>query len=92
MDIKTDELRGACADLARIVGIDRLLTLCEIFGGTNVYVPTKERILLKIRNEEIRREFAGNNYGRLAAKYGLTERRIRQIIDRDRSHNRQKAR
>ncbi len=92
MYIKADELHGVSADLARIIGIDRLLTLCEIFGGTSVYVPRKERILLKARNEEIKREFVGNNYGGLAAKYGLTERRIRQIIDRGRSHNRQKAR
>jgi Mor family transcriptional regulator len=90
MDINADELRGVCADLARIIGMDRLLALCEVFGGTNVYVPRKERILLKARNDEIKREFVGNNYGRLANKYGLSERRVRQIVDEDRPHNRQK--
>lgn len=66
--------------MARIIGIERLLALCEVFGGTNLYVPRKERILQKIRNKAIRREFERQNYRQLAAKYGLSERRIRQIV------------
>ena len=80
-DIDLDELSGESAYMARVIGIDRFLALCEIFGGTNVYVPKKERILQKIRDGEIKREFGGQNYKRIAAKYGLSERRIRQIVN-----------
>ncbi len=81
-DIDLDELSGESAYMARILGIDRFLALCETFGGTNVYIPKKERILQKIRDGEIKRQFEGQNYKRLATKYGLSERRIRQIVNR----------
>jgi Mor family transcriptional regulator len=90
MDTEPNELSGAWAEMARIIGIERLLALCEVFGGTTIYIPKKERVLQHARNEAIRREFDYQNYRQLASKYGLSERRIRQIVAESLSAERQK--
>ena len=90
MDTEPDELSGAWAEMARIIGIERLLALCEVFGGTTIYIPKKERILQQTRNKAIRREFDCQNYRQLASKYGLSERRIRQIVAESLSTERRK--
>jgi Mor family transcriptional regulator len=90
MASEPDELAGAGAEMARIIGIERLLALCEVFGGTTIYIPKKERILQHARNEAIRHEFECQNYRQLAAKYGLSERRIRQIVAQSWSAERRK--
>jgi Mor family transcriptional regulator len=90
MDTIPDELSGTRAEMARIIGFERLLALSEVFGGTSIYIPKKRRILLQARNDAIRREFDCQNYRQLASKYGLSERRIRQILAETRSPERRK--
>ena len=90
MDLELNQLDGPSADLTKIVGVKRFLTLCEVFGGTTVYIPKKKRVLQQIRNRQIEREFEGHNYRMLAEKYGLSERRVRQIINRARLENSKK--
>jgi len=91
MDTEPDELSGAGAEMARIIGVERLLALCEVFGGTTIYIPKKKRILQQVRNKAIKREFNSQNYRQLASKYGLSERRIRQIVAEFLSAERQKS-
>ena len=58
---------GAAAALTRVVGVERFIVLCELFGGTTVYIPKKERFLKKIRDEKIKSEFEGRNYKAFSA-------------------------
>ena len=37
------------------------------------------------RDDEIWQDFSGDNYGELAARWGLTERQVRRIVERRRS-------
>jgi Mor family transcriptional regulator len=90
IDTEPDEFSGTGAEMARIIGIERLLALCEVFGGTTIYIPKKKRIVQQARDKAIRREFDCLNYRQLASKYGLSERRIRQIIAESRSAERRK--
>ncbi len=90
MDIHADKLQGKHANLARIIGIDRFLTLCELYGGTRIYIPKKDRLCQKVRDMEIKHSFDGRNYKQLAARYSLSARRVRQIVDEFRLLRRQK--
>jgi Mor family transcriptional regulator len=90
MDSQPDEWSGAGAEMVRIIGVERMLALCEVFGGSTIYIPKKERFLLQAGNKAIRCEFNRQNYRQLASKYGLAERRIRQIVAESRSAKRRK--
>lgn len=61
----------------------------EQFGGIGVYIPKWSDRRTQSRNAAIFREFTGNNTDELAARYHLTEVRIRQIlkIERDRAYH-----
>ncbi len=72
--------------LLDLIGPEAYAKLVEIYGGTMVYVQKKDSFVRAARNEDIRREFDGTNYRRLAAKYQLSEAAVRYIvsdIDRD---------
>lgn len=58
--------------------------ISEQFGGIGVYIPKCSDRRTQDRDAEIVREFTGNNTDELAARYHLTEVRIRQILKRER--------
>lgn len=66
--------------MVEIVGIEKALEIARIMGGTLQYIPKLDDIDRKVRNEKIRQEFTGSNIPELAARYGLTEVQIRNIV------------
>ncbi len=69
----------APADLAKLA-LDLMLGLSQDFGGSQPYIPVCHFLNAAEKGEAIRREFNGTNYGALAAKYAVTESRVRQIL------------
>lgn len=68
-------------DIAEFLGIDNYIKFCEIFGGGNIYIPTKKTLINSIRNKEINMlYFKGYTIKELSRKYNLTNSSIRQII------------
>ncbi|MBU2482531.1 MAG: hypothetical protein KJ760_15715, partial [Proteobacteria bacterium] len=63
----------------------------EIFGGDSVYVPKAESVIRMGRDRKIYREFKEKNVSidELAARYGLTPRHIRVILQDQKRLNRQ---
>ncbi|QYK02777.1 Mor transcription activator family protein [Shewanella psychrotolerans] len=55
-------------------------TLSTYLGGRDIYIPNGERLKDALRDIRIWREFKGNNLEQLSRDYGLTERRVSQII------------
>lgn len=60
-------------------------TLSTYLGGRDMYIPNGERLKDALRDIRIWREFKGNNLEVLARDYGLTERRVSQIIAEQRA-------
>lgn len=54
--------------------------LCEEYGGQRVYIPQDREYTLELRDLQIWREFTGNNAPELAAKHGLTEQQVGNIL------------
>lgn len=78
--VKYEDLTPEQQELADLLGLNIFLKLVEQCGGTNIYIPKAETIGRAARNAMIRAEFTGNNIKALAAKYQLSEVRIRSII------------
>lgn len=60
-------------------------SLSTYLGGRDVYIPNGERLKDALRDIQIWREFKGNNLELLSRSYGLTERRVSQIIAEQRA-------
>lgn len=65
--------------LAELLGVQRLLTLAEEYGGANVYIPKPEALIRTARDKQIREKYNGYNAERLAQDYGLTVRWVQEI-------------
>jgi len=61
-------------------GFDAVMAIAEMMGGLTVYVPSKRSIFMKCLEAEARKEFKGNNYAKLAVKYGFSERHMRRLF------------
>lgn len=78
--ITLDDLGENERAMAEIIGIELFLKLVTEYGGTAIYLPKAESLILPARNNIIAREFNGMNYYELSRKWNLTERYIREIV------------
>lgn len=67
-------------NMARVVAI-QLQHLAREKGGKAIYLAKGVAAHLTARDREMCAKFRGDNYRRLASEYGLTEMRVRQIVD-----------
>lgn len=72
--------------IAELIGIEAFMKLCEYCGGSNLYIPKKDRVTRHIRDTKIKLEFDGANYKELARKYKLSESHLRKIVGNASSH------
>lgn len=82
-EIDPEELPEPYKTLAYKIGINNTLTVAQMYQGLALYLPKLDSTINSIRDKKIRKEFDGYNYRELAIKYKLTERWIRQIIEKD---------
>lgn len=78
--LSVNDIDGEMQDIAECIGIDAFKKLVRLCGGQMIYIPKADSVARPVRNRLIKSEFNGANYRRLASKYGLTERRVREIV------------
>ena len=78
--LKIEDLPDSFYDIADEIGMDTFIKLCELCGGSSVYIPTMKSILKPARNRVIKESFDGGNYKELARKHNITEVQVRKII------------
>lgn len=81
VEISVEDFPPDTAPLVAEIGIEAVIFLHRRFGGRELYFHKIETVLMKARNRAIRREFSGANHEELAAKYRLTWRHIRNILE-----------
>lgn len=79
-DLVLDDLCGDQYDLAECIGLEAYIKLVRTFAGSPVTIPMPNSINKKARNRKIIKEFNGYNAKKLAKKYGLSKRRINELI------------
>lgn len=62
-------------------------SIADDWGGQNVYIPMELSGKVKARNEQIYKEFTGDNASELGLKWRLAVQTIYQIIKLERSRN-----
>ena len=89
--IKEEDLKNAVENHADLInenykemynnlGFENLLAFLNDYGGTILYVPTKKGVFADCLAEQIRKEFDGGNLRKLAIKYDLSERTLRNYV------------
>jgi len=82
-DVKKEDLKEvseAMSALADIVGVPAVKEIVHAFGGSTLYIPMPEALLRRRRDCLIYEEFNGCNHRELAARYNLSCRQIRNIV------------
>lgn len=70
-------------NLINVIGKEETKKLITAYSRCTIYIPKKDRIINKIRDDNIYKEYySGCSYEQLAQKYNMAARSIRNIIDR----------
>ena len=77
-----DDLNEDDRQLAECIGLESFKKFVDTYGGLTYNVKKPETLCIDIRNRQIKQEFDGGNYKKLAVKYGLSEIMIRKIVSR----------
>ena len=76
MEILKEDLPYNLYAMADLVGIEVILEICKVYGGTMVYIPVYDKVIMGDRNREIARSFDGENFHELVARYGISKQHL----------------
>lgn len=68
-------------EMLAVMAVELVYELVACFGGNTMYLPNGWQKMKNIKNALIARDFKGNNIRELAKKYGLSDMRVRQILE-----------
>lgn len=77
---KAEELPAPYKRYAELIGIENLYLLAKELGGTSIYIPKAQFLLKEAMGKQLADEFNGSNYKKLAQKYNVCERTIRNWL------------
>lgn len=80
---KRENLKQRHKEYAELIGIENLILLSHVFGGTSIYIPKEEELLKGLKYDKIAEEFTEKNAKELARKYHLSERTIYRIAEQN---------
>ncbi|GAA0863994.1 MULTISPECIES: Mor transcription activator family protein [Peptostreptococcaceae] len=66
-------------DLAQLIGIENFKKLVKYMGGSSIYIPKEQTLILSLRNKNIKKEFNGD-IKILSRKYQISQSQIRNIL------------
>lgn len=79
-EIRNEDLNENHLLIADIIGVYNLSKLIEVFGGTQLYIPTYKQAFKKFFYRKIKAEFNGENAKELANKYNISQSTIYRLI------------
>ena len=75
-----DDLDADQRQLAECIGLEAYKKLLKNYAGSDIRVRMPKRLLIPVRDVEIREKFNGYNYRELGLKYDLSLSSIRIIV------------
>lgn len=80
-DITREDIPESSLGLYEIVGADLFMQIVNVYGGTPIYIPKRERIELRAKIEAINQDrAAGDIIKVIARRHGLSARRVQEIL------------
>lgn len=80
--INIEDLPGEVQHIVNLIGLKTTFKLINEYGGESIYLPKLETISRLVRDNMIRKEYTGSNLKELSAKFKLTTRHLRTIVDK----------
>ncbi len=78
--LQLEHLDGEPRRVAEVIGIEAYKALVSKYAGGMIYVPTVDKLTIKVRDSLIKEEYTGYNHRELAVKYGISEQWVRVIV------------
>ena len=85
-EIKPEDFSETHWDISEAIGMDNLVSLSEVFGGTAIYIPTKKVLFKNFIYRRVFEEYNGGNMLSLCSKYDLSRSTVYRIINNGRSN------
>lgn len=79
-ELTMDDIPDNHRPLAELIGLDKFILLCDYAMGDELYLPRVDKVLIPVRNRNIRADCNGYNKRELAQKYNLTIQQINNIM------------
>ncbi len=75
-----DDLHPTYQGLVKLIGLENTLKIVKEFGGGEIYFPTIREQSKAARNRKICAEYKIHNGRKLASKYDLSHKQIKNIV------------
>lgn len=69
MSVVMEDIPYNLHTMADIVGIESFLQICKMYGGSSIYIPVYNKMIMGNRNRRIIGEYNGKNIDRLRVRY-----------------------
>ena len=79
-----DRMPESVKILFDVVGFEGLCVLSERYGGLSLYIPKQASLFLNCMKQSILDEYDGSNLRGLSVKYGVSERLIYRLLEKNR--------
>lgn len=80
MNILMEDIPYDLQAMVEIVGMEKFLEICKMYGGMSVYIPVYNKVIMASRNREIVESFNGKNAKDLVHKYNMSYQQIKNIL------------
>lgn len=75
-----EDLQEQHREIAELIGMDGLLKLADVYGGTSLYIPQVRELMKNRIYKAILEEYDGTNIKQLAGKYQVSEATVYKIL------------
>jgi len=87
-DMLPESMNDDLMSVARAAGMQAAFDIMLALGGSTIYVPSVEDFQRRLRDAQIRGEYAdGSKVRDISRRYGLTERTVYKVLRRQPSGN-----
>lgn len=80
MDILIDDIPDNLHAMVDAIGMENFLEVSKLYGGSNIYIPVHNKVVMGERNREIAREYNGRNIDNLRLRYGISTQQIKRLL------------
>lgn len=83
MNIKIEDIPENLHQMVEIVGIEKFVLICKMYGGVTLYIPVYNKVIMGDRNRKIVRDYNGKNLDRLRVRYNISQEQLKAILRRE---------
>lgn len=83
MEIKKEDIPDNLHLMVEIVGIEKFVLICKMYGGDMVYIPVYNKVVMGDRNRKIVRDYNGKNLDRLRVRYNVSKEQLKHILKKE---------